>query len=274
MISPQQLKPLSRRFKLALCVQACLLIGSASAKKCGLRSWVHSPDLVRQTVISASLHHRDIKYSGRIFHPSSWDLDAVFRAHNGWRHRWAVCTPIYLYDILWRYNIICKWKLKCYFLSPWNCSISRFFFSILPSAHSSSLFSSSVLILVTSLILLSFFPSHILISSHVHRASPGAQEVVCSSGWGRISPPPPPLGDRWLGLLSAEVLHSAGQGAAQRRLENTHSWHPAQCNLLDRWQVCTYFKAQNSNWNNNKKKRNIYQKVKSCLQHVLNQELI
>lgn len=69
------------------------------------------------------------------------------------------------------------------------------------------------------------------------RAAPATQEVVCSPGQRWISPCPPPLGDRWLGLIPPEVLHPPGQRAALRRLEHTHWWHPLQRDHLDRWQV-------------------------------------
>lgn len=70
-------------------------------------------------------------------------------------------------------------------------------------------------------------------SRSIHRATPAAQEVVRSSGRGRIPPPPSALGDRWLGLLPTEVLHTASQRAAQWRLENPHQRYPIQRDHLD-----------------------------------------
>lgn len=82
---------------------------------------------------------------------------------------------------------------------------------------------------------LPFLPSffYIYCSCSNHRAAPAPQEVVCSSGRGRISPSSSALGDGGLRLLPTEVLHTASQRAAQRRLENTHQWYPLQRDHLD-----------------------------------------
>lgn len=87
--------------------------------------------------------------------------------------------------------------------------------------------------------LLPFLPLvfYVCCSCSNHRATPAPQEVVCSSGWGRISPSSSPLGDRGLRLLPTEVLLTASQGAAQRRLENTHQWYPIQRDRLDSGEV-------------------------------------
>lgn len=115
------------------------------------------------------------------------------------------------------------------------------FFFLLPASTSIPLLGSSfcplssLLCLLCLLLLSSFFIFHPLY--HIDRASPATQEAVCSSGRSWISPSPPPLADGWFRLLPAEVLHSAGQGAAQRGLENTYRWCTVQCDHLDRWQV-------------------------------------
>lgn len=87
----------------------------------------------------------------------------------------------------------------------------------------------------------SFFTFHHCCS--IYRATPTPQEVVCSSGWGRISPSPSPLGDRRLRLLPNEVLHTASQRAAQRRLENPHQRYPVQRDHLDCGKVYIYCRS-------------------------------
>lgn len=149
-----------------------------------------------------------------------WILTVVFRA--------LKCSLFFLLEKLCSSLQLSSGLRKCWTCCCGNirslCTWSFVFFMRLPPLQFHCSYLCHITCSTFSLMLLSrLFKPPI----RVYRASPPTQEIVRSSRWGWISPTPHPLGDRWLSLLAAEVLYSANQGAAQRRLENPHSWHPA-----------------------------------------------